>query len=243
MENLICFPEFKIKPEHKITNRLLTAPPGDPNCMLVVFSLTKDGLSLCYCREGADDWINPLITDERSYLRSGMANPVMLNGKIYCFCRGSNSGLMIADIGINQDDDDSLNINFSEFIDPSPILSAAMKKNRYLFESSGELFLVDLDYYQKFDGEPEMLDVGLYKWDPLSNKQGETQKIESFKDMAFFVSPASQFSCLANTEEVDMVLGNHIYFTLNNRLYAFNMEAQTTTMISIPNVSQLLACF
>ncbi|GLT59499.1 hypothetical protein SLA2020_323130 [Shorea laevis] len=225
----IHLPALSLKPEHKILyHKILTSPPGNSDCMLILFE--KTGPSLIYCMVGdQQQWkeqlVSPNFKQDNDYYKDDYpGTPVMCNGRIYCTtrcCRG------LAAIDVKPD---GLAFSFLDLY--GPFLRTPWQHLReYLVESFGEIFNIHL-LLNGLNGEyewEEVFAVHVYKLD-LPRKEWES--VQSFKDRAFFLTAAMKFSCPATLPGIE---GNHIYFQLyaDDSLYSYNME-DGTVLFSIP---------
>lgn len=253
MENPISFPKLRLKPEQELNDDfILTMPPGNPDCMLILFA--KDAPSLLYCRVWGENnnWIEQSISDDGKLSPgNALTNPVMCNGRICCRTQHDEGTEFLVTIDIKPD---SSHLDF-ELLDLKMCHRKGVAHNgdEYLVESCGDLFIIYLWYSgninTQFINWFEVHAVEVFKVD----SEGRCHLVDNFKDRAFFVAPSfrfyyhpassSRFSYPAS-ESGMKIKGNHIYFTLEGdwSVYAFNME-DGTVLFSKPLPDKPDECF
>ncbi|KAF7136142.1 hypothetical protein RHSIM_Rhsim08G0204900 [Rhododendron simsii] len=205
----IMLPELPPAPLNSFDTCILSAPPTDPECVVIL--VTTDSHAL-FLRLGESRWTEQYLRSEREVFRQA----AVCGRKIYGLAPGGTlvtvkvvgSKLVVTELGAEELPNEAIPEAFKFFYD--------------IVESCGEVFGV-VKYY--LGGTSKIREVEVYK---LDFSRLAWTKVESLGNRAFFLSGTTcNFSCPTTTTTAESrVKQNCIYFIEGNDrdLYVFDME-------------------
>jgi hypothetical protein len=205
-----------------ISYAVLSSPPTESAtscCRVILF--TKELPLIIYCGVGDEEWtkldyfkqLKRSLWGRRFQSKYRLQNPFWCNGYLY-------ATLFRNIVKIHDFQPNSLKIEFLTEV-PENKLESFVNFNRYVIESCGELFTIQIVLHVSFK---HVVAIELHRFD-FSEKVWLT--VKSAKDRAFFVMAGCRwgFSYPAYSPEIE---GNRVYFTLarddHKNLYAYNIE-------------------
>ncbi|KAF8395792.1 hypothetical protein HHK36_019743 [Tetracentron sinense] len=214
---------LKSKYDQGGTTCILTAPPNDPNCMILFWNMCTT--FFLFCRLGEEQWTKQyykLEDGDNHTLRRAIS---CSDGNIYALTLQGKLAV------IDQVPPGRLSVRILE-VEPakSPTMTEALDK--YLVESCGEIFLV-MGIYTGFILE-EASNIEVFRMDFSSMVWA---KVQSIGDNVFFLGDEFCLSCSTVDSKVK---GNCIYFTQTNdkSLYTFTLQDKSISVsLPCPNLS------
>ena len=239
-------------PEVAITDCILTSPPSEPGCKVILFFDRMN--NILYCELGDEEWTELCYYDElkRTIKEVGQAeetmvptlpnlliSPVCCDGNLYAVWTpfGNYHDCCRKLVKIHEIHRDGLKI------EPLNVfLRSARPKHVHLMESCGDLFTVEIQYKdESFTG---VLAIGIHRLN-FSNK--EWVQVETAKDRAFFLPLDMVDQQAFSIPVIDPDVANRVYFTLHGddtckKLYSYNIEDGTisisSTFLNLPRLQR-----
>ncbi|XP_057969394.1 F-box/kelch-repeat protein At1g57790-like [Malania oleifera] len=220
--NPVSMEKIELPPWNSFTleSCVLSLPPSNPNCIVVVFAASLGEPYIRFCRPGDCRWTDCELGSLLEMLRF----PTTCNGKIYGLTKVKGSLATLEFVGSN--------VSVRKLVTekrPWPSLVGITQSGAHLVESGGELYLV----VTALVGEAAKLrDVEVFKMDFPSLTWLE---VESLGDRAFFVDGnwGNSVSC---SSAASRIKGNAIYYIDGRRdknLYVFHLEDRSLS-VSLP---------
>ena len=242
--NPVTMEEIKLPsmPKADIGDCILTSPPSEPGCKVVLFVVRMP--YILYCELGDEEWTELCYYDELKrtidlarILEESMPtmpnlliSPVCCDGNLYAVwspfgdCEHGRRLVKIHDIQRDGLKIEPLNV-FLRSARPTT-------KQVHLMESCGDLFTVEIQYKdESFTG---VLAIGIYRLN-FSNK--EWVQVETAKDRAFFLPLNTLEQQAFSIHVINPDVANRVYFTLYGddtykKLYSYNIEDGTISISS-----------
>ncbi|PSR85335.1 F-box/kelch-repeat protein [Actinidia chinensis var. chinensis] len=224
----IVLPLLKINSETCINGALLTSPPSEPNCSLLIFD--KGLRRILFCRLQNQHWIEKSYRKEMEAMGGGssdfLTHPVSCNGKLYASTFSFSQLVSI-------EQNNSLVIRSRGSSKPTPAEYLSPHQRRDLVESCGDLFAIIT-----IDGgiiHEDAIGIEIFKLD-FSSMIWE--RVESVRDRVFFLCNNYALSCPTEISS-EQINGNCVYFTRweDKSLYSYNMDdGSISASLPCPNI-------
>ncbi|EOY10059.1 Uncharacterized protein TCM_025447 [Theobroma cacao] len=216
--NLSSMETIQLPPlNFKLAIGILTAPPSDPNCRILLIDGNHDFI---FCSPGDSEFSKQKVED---FLYS----MTTLGGKIYCLTLPEYSLLTMEFEG------SSLRFTKLNTIRNESNIFHIEDNRSYLIEFFGEMLLVCK--YLSLKSFEWTHDIGVFKFDFCGR---EWVEVKSIGDNAIFLTDDFYGTCYP---VVDSITRNSIYYTYSEdkNLYVYDLEDQSiTTHLPCPIVSR-----
>lgn len=234
-----------LKTQKSIGYCLLSSSPTEPaGCLVILFA--KRLPLIMYCHLGDEEWtsLDYYWELKRSFreksrslwnnlwpenLRWRLECPVWCNGYLYAVTSACKYLVKFHDF--QQDSSLEFRIEILTYL-PMSRSRIIFSTEYYLMESCGNLFSIEAKHYN----HKHIVGIDIHRFD--FSKKGEEvySKVESAKDLAFFVSLEYGWAFCYPTAYTPEIEGNRVYFTLANDghkiLYSYNIEDKEISVSS-----------
>lgn len=233
-----------LKTQESIGYCLLSSSPTETaGCLVILFA--KRLPLIMYCHHGDEEWTSLDYYSElkRNFeernrwncvwpqnLKWRLERPVWCNGYLYAVTSAGKFLVKFHDF--QQDSSLEFRIQILIYLPMSSRSENIFSAEYYLMESCGKLFSIEVKHYN----HKHIVGIDIHRIDFSKKMEEVCSKVESAKDLAFFVSLEYGWAFCYPTAYTPEIEGNRVYFTLANDghkiLYSYNIEDKEISVSS-----------